>query len=68
MPRTDRSFGPLRQISFTASEILARQVVDKLYRLPPRGMSWREHAIHEIGLALRAAAQRPGSTPRNDDP
>jgi hypothetical protein len=58
MPSVDRRLGPLRPISFTASEILARQVVDKLYRLPSRGMTWREHAIHEISLALRAAAAR----------
>jgi hypothetical protein len=63
MPRTDRRLGPLRPISFTASEILARQVVDKLYRLPPRGMSWREHATHEIALAISAAAQRPRREP-----
>jgi hypothetical protein len=60
MPRIDRGLGPLRPISFTASELIARQVVDRLYRQPPRGMNWRDHAIHEIALALRAAAQRPG--------
>jgi hypothetical protein len=60
MASIDRRFGPLRPISFTASEILAKQVVDRLYRLPPRGMTWRDHAIYEIALALRAAAARPG--------
>jgi hypothetical protein len=52
--------GPLRPISHTASEIVAERIVARLYRLPPKGMSWRQYAIHEIALALRAAAQRPG--------
>jgi hypothetical protein len=49
----------LRPISHTASEIVAERIVARLYRLPPKGMSWRQYAIHEIAMALRAAAQRP---------
>lgn len=51
---------PLRPISHTASEIIAARIVARLYRQPPKGMSWRDYAKHEIALALRAAAQRPG--------
>jgi hypothetical protein len=51
---------PLRPISQTASEIIAGRIVARLYRQPPKGMSWRDYAVHEIALALRAAAQRPG--------
>jgi hypothetical protein len=51
---------PLRPISQTASEIVAGSIVARLYRQPPKGMSWRDYAVHEIALALRAAAQRPG--------
>jgi hypothetical protein len=50
--------GPLRPISHTASEIVAERVVQRICKLPPRGMSWRDFAKHEIALALRAAAQR----------
>jgi hypothetical protein len=52
--------GPLRPISHTASEMVAERIVARLYRLPPKGISWRQFAIHEIAMALRAAAQRPG--------
>jgi hypothetical protein len=58
MATTDRRLGPLRPISYTA--IVAERIVAGLYRLPPRGMSWRQHAINEIAAALRAAAARPG--------
>jgi hypothetical protein len=54
---------PLRPISHTASEIIAERVVARLYRLPPRGMSWRQYAIHEIALAISAAAARPKREP-----
>jgi hypothetical protein len=50
---------PPRPISWTASEIIAERIVQRLYQPPPRGMSWREYAKHEIALALRAA-NRPG--------
>jgi hypothetical protein len=60
MPRINRPLGPLRPISFTASELVAEKIVARLYRLPPNGMSWRQHAINEIAAALRAAAARPG--------
>jgi hypothetical protein len=59
MSRIERSFGPLRPISFTASEIVAEKVVARLYRLPPKGMSWRDYAKTETAAAIRAAAQRP---------
>jgi hypothetical protein len=59
MSSIDRSRGPLRPISFTASELVAERVVARLYRLPPKGMSWRQYAIHEVALAISAAAQRP---------
>jgi hypothetical protein len=32
-----RRFGPLRPISFTANEMVARQIVDRLCRQPPIG-------------------------------
>jgi hypothetical protein len=55
---------PLRPISHTASEIIAGRVVARLYRQPPKGMSWRDFAIYEIALALRAAAlERPRRDP-----
>ena len=54
---------PTRPISFTASEIIARRVVKRLYKPPPKAMSWRDYAIQEIALALRAAAARPGREP-----
>jgi hypothetical protein len=58
MPGTDGKLGPLRPISFTASELVAERVVARLYKLPPKGMSWRDYARHEIALALRATAAR----------
>jgi hypothetical protein len=54
---------PLRPIGHTASELAAERVVARLYRLPPKGMSWRQYAIHEIALAMSAAAQRPRREP-----
>jgi hypothetical protein len=54
---------PLRPISHTASKIIAERIVARLYRLPPKGMSWRQYAIHEIALAINAAAQRPRREP-----
>jgi hypothetical protein len=51
--------GPLRPISFTASEVVAEKIVARLYRLSPKDMSWRQRAINEIAAALRAAATRP---------
>ena len=59
---------PLRPISHTASEMIAERIVARLYKLPPRGMSWRDYAKHEIAMALRAAAQRPGSSPAGGEP
>jgi hypothetical protein len=54
---TTRS-GPLRPISFTANETVARQIVDRLCRQPPYGLPWRDFAIREIARALSAAAPR----------
>jgi hypothetical protein len=48
---------PLRPISWTA-EIVAERIVRRLYLPPPKAMSWRDYAIREIALALRAAAAR----------
>jgi hypothetical protein len=63
MSRIDRGLGPLRPISHTASEMIAERIVARLYRQPPKGMSWRDFAIYEIALALRAAAARIGREP-----
>jgi hypothetical protein len=57
-----------RRISHTASELIAERVVARLYRLPPKGMSWRQYAVHEIALAISAAAQRAGSSTTPNDP
>jgi len=54
---------PFRPISHTASEMIAERIVARLYRLPPKGMSWRQYAIHEIALAISAAAARPRRDP-----
>jgi hypothetical protein len=59
---TTRS-GPLRPISFTANETIARQIVDKLCRQPPYGLPWREYALREIARALSAATPRRASEP-----
>jgi hypothetical protein len=50
--------GPLRPISFTASEIVARRVVERLCQQPPYGLSWKDYAVREIARALTAAAPR----------
>jgi hypothetical protein len=57
MPISSR-LGPLRPISFTASEIVARRVVERLCQQPPFGMSWKDYAVREIARALAAAAPR----------
>jgi hypothetical protein len=59
MPMADSTDGSFRPISQTASEVLARRIVERLYKPPPKAMSWRDYAIREIALALRAAAARP---------
>jgi hypothetical protein len=61
MPISSR-LGPLRPISFTASEIVARRVVERLCQQPPFGMSWKDYAVREIARALTAA------TPRQNGP
>jgi hypothetical protein len=50
--------GPLRPISFTANETIARQIVDRLCRQPPYGLSWKDYAIREIARALTAVTPR----------
>jgi hypothetical protein len=64
MANIDRSFGPLRPISFTASEMVAREIVKRLCQQPPRGLSWKEFAVREIARNLNAFAQsRTNSSP-----
>jgi hypothetical protein len=63
MSRIDRSFGPLRPISFTASEILAREIVKRLCQQPPRGLSWKEFAVREIARNLNAFARSRNHSP-----
>jgi hypothetical protein len=59
MPTSQR-LGPLRPISFTASEILARRIVERLCQQPPYGLAWKAFAEREIARALAAAAlERP---------
>jgi hypothetical protein len=57
MASIDRRLGPLRPISFTASEIMARQIVNRLCQQPPRGLSWKEFAVREIARNLNAFAR-----------
>jgi hypothetical protein len=54
VPSIDRGFGPLRPISWTASEIMARQIVKRLFQQPPRGLSWKDFAVREIARNLNA--------------
>jgi hypothetical protein len=61
---TNPHLGPLRPISFTASEILARRIVTKLCQQPPYGLTWKAFAEREISRALAAAAlERPRREP-----
>jgi hypothetical protein len=63
MSRIDRRLGPLRPISYTASEIMARQIVDRLCQQPPYGLSWKEFAVREISRTLCAFAKAHTSAP-----
>jgi hypothetical protein len=54
MPSVDRGRGPLRPISYTASEIMARRIVDRLCQQPPYGLSWKEFVVREIARTLAA--------------
>jgi hypothetical protein len=63
MSSTDRGLGPLRPISWTASEIMARQIVKRLCQQPPRGMSWKEFAVREIARNLNAFARARTNSP-----
>jgi hypothetical protein len=53
-------------ISFTANEIAAREIVDRLCRRPPYGQSWRAFAIKEISYALATAAARRRDSTASD--
>jgi hypothetical protein len=66
MPSIDRGVGPLRPISWTASETMAREIVKRLCQQPPRGMSWKEFAVREIARNLSAFARAHTSTPPTD--
>jgi hypothetical protein len=56
--------GPLRPISFTASELIARRLVDQLCQQPPYGLTWKAFAEREIARAPAAAAlERPRREP-----
>jgi hypothetical protein len=63
MRNIDRGFGPLQPISFTASEIVARQIVKRLCQQPPRGLSWKEFAVREIARNLNAFARERTNSP-----
>jgi hypothetical protein len=45
-------------ISYTANEVIARQIVDRLCRKPPYGQCWRDYAIREISFALAVETVR----------
>jgi hypothetical protein len=69
MPGSERQLGPLRPISSTASELVARQIVTRLCQQPPRGMTWKEFAVWEIARNLNAFARsRTNSSPTNTEP
>jgi hypothetical protein len=53
---SSRSAGPFRPISFTASEITARRIVERLCQEPPCGLAWKDYAVWEIARAIAAAA------------
>jgi hypothetical protein len=57
--RTNTPLGPLRPISFTASEIIARRIVTRLCQQPPYGLTWKAFAEREIARALAATMTRP---------
>jgi hypothetical protein len=59
---SSRGFGP-RPISFTASEIMAREIVKRLCQQPPRGLSWKEFAVREIARNLNAFARERTNSP-----
>jgi hypothetical protein len=50
---------PLRPISWTASELIAKRLVTRLCQPPPHGLTWRAFAEREIARALAAAMTRP---------
>jgi hypothetical protein len=60
--------GPLRPISFTASEIMARRIVDRLCQEPPRGLSWRDYATREISRALVLFGKATPAQPARREP
>jgi hypothetical protein len=66
MSSLGRRLGPLRPISWTASELLAHRIVTRLCQQSPRGLSWREFAAREIARNLSAFARAHASTPPAD--
>jgi hypothetical protein len=58
MVKATQSIGPLRPISTSANEQVARLIVERISRTPPYRMSWREYAVTEITRALNAAGRR----------
>jgi hypothetical protein len=47
---------PMRPISWTTSETIAKRLVERLCQSPPFGMSWRDFAEREIARAITAAS------------
>jgi hypothetical protein len=66
MSSLGRRLGPLRPISWTASELLAHRIVTRLCQQSPRGLSWREFAAREIARNLSAFARAHTSTSPTD--
>lgn len=63
MSSINRGIGPLHPISFTANEIMAREIVKRLCQQPPRGLSWKEFAVREIARNLYAFARSHTNSP-----
>jgi hypothetical protein len=53
---TTRS-GPFRPISFTASEITARRIVERLCQEPPYGVAWKDYAVRDRPSDRRRGAR-----------
>jgi hypothetical protein len=58
MAKATQSIGPLRPVSTSANEQVARLIVERISRTPPCRMSWRDYAVAEITRALNAASRR----------
>jgi hypothetical protein len=48
MAKATQSIGPLRPVSTSANEQVARLIVERISRTPPYRMSWRDYAVAEI--------------------